>query len=88
MQFRKLFYRLVFICVWLAIFLAFGCYLFYPIYTADSIIIPYSLHPYDICVRYPVIWMKLKGYFILFYLLSCTLISNFAYTRLSKKLRF
>lgn len=88
MRLQKLFYRFVFISVWLAIFLSLGVCLFYPIYMADSIIIPYSLHPYDICLRYPSAWMKLKGYFILFYLLSSLFVSNFTYTRLSKKLRF
>lgn len=88
MRFQKLICRLVFISLYLAISLVLGFYLFSPIYTADSIIIPYSLHPYDICTRYPAIWIKLKGYFILFYLLSSMLVSNFLYTRLSKTLRF
>lgn len=87
MRFRKLFGRLGFTGVYLAVFLALGYFVFSPIYTADSIIIPYSLHPYDICIRYPVIWIKLKGYFILFYLLSSILIPNFLYTRLCEKLR-
>ena len=62
-----------------------GFFLFKPIYLANSIIIPYSLHPYDICIRYPIVWDNIKFYFILFFILSVFLCSNTLYSILSCK---
>lgn len=88
MLFQKFLYRVIFVSVYLAIFFAIGFLLFYPIFTADSVMIPYSFHPYDICIRYPAIWSKLKFFFLLFYALSSVITGNFTYSLLSKKLRF
>ena len=89
---KKIFYRFLFIgsCLSLSIFL--GFYLFKPIYLANSIIIPYSLHPYDICLQHPTIWNNIKFFFIIFYVLSVILCSNSLYSTLfhkyfSKKLK-
>ena len=88
MLFRKFLCRAIFVSVYLAISLAIGFSLFYPIFMANSVIIPYSVHPYDICIHYPAIWSKLKGYFLLFYALSSVITGNFAYSLLLKTLRF
>lgn len=59
-----------------------GFYLFKPIYEANSVIIPYSLHPYDICITKPDLWEKLKLYFIIFYIASSFICSNSIYSKL------
>ena len=59
-----------------------GFILFKPIFGATSIIIPYSLHPYDICTTYPIIWKNIKFYFIMFYIISSLFSSNSLYSLL------
>ncbi len=56
-----------------------GFILFKPIYQANSVIIPYSLHPYDICVTKPDLWNGIKFYFIVFYIASCFICSHSLY---------
>lgn len=85
MIFKKIFSRFLFITFWVFIFLPVGFILFKPIYLADSVMIPYSLHPYDICIRYPIAWQKIKLYFVLFYIVSTILCANFTYSLLLKK---
>jgi len=57
-----------------------GFILFKPIYASNSIIIPYSLHPYDICISNPNLWKGLKFYFIIFYIASSFIFSNSLYS--------
>ncbi len=72
--------RFVF-CIILSCFLCLiGYILFKPIYEADLVIIPYSLHPYDICATYPEVWKNIKFYFILFYMASSIISSNYLYS--------
>lgn len=85
MLFKKFLYRLCFTGFFITISCIVGFILFKPIYIANSVTIPYSLHPYDICVEYPIIWNKLKMYFIIFYFLSTILCANFIYSFLFKK---
>ena len=85
MLLKKIFGRFLFVSFWSLFFTFIGIILFRPIYLADSIIIPYSLHPYDICIRYPDAWQKIKFYFIIFYLISTFLCANSIYSLLFKK---
>lgn len=57
-----------------------GYILFKPIYISPSIMIPYSLHPYDICITNPSLWKGIKFYFVIFYLLSAFICSNSIYS--------
>lgn len=82
---KKIFCRFLFIGFWSFFFIFLGMTLFKPIYLANSIIIPYSFHPYDICIRYPDAWQKIKFYFIVFYVVSTFLCSNFVFSLLLKK---
>lgn len=85
MLLKKFLYHLCFISFFIAICFISGFILFKPIYLANSVVIPYSLHPYDICIKYPIIWNKIKMYFIIFYFLSTILCGNFIYSFLFKK---
>lgn len=70
-------------CIILSSFLCLiGFILFKPIYEADSVIIPYSLHPYDICITYPGVWKNIKFYFIVFYIASSVFSTNSLYSLL------
>lgn len=82
---KKIFCRFLLLGFWFFFFILIGIILFKPIYLANSIIIPYSLHPYDICTRYPDAWQKIKFYFVVFYIVSTFLCGNFVYSLLFKK---
>ena len=66
-------------------FLAVSCIIsvliFYPIFTANEVIIPYGLHPFDICHDYPDLWKAIKFFYIITFIISNLVISNFLYIR-------
>ena len=73
--------RRFFFVMYFSVFLCFiGYIIFKPIYISSSIIIPYSLHPYDICITNPSLWKYIKFYFVIFYLLSAFICSNSIYS--------
>lgn len=49
---------------------------FLSIFQASSVIIPYSLKPFDICKIAPDVWYLLKILYIIFSYISCLIISN------------
>ena len=56
--------------------------IFYPIYTATEVIIPYGIHPFDICSKNPELWKIIKITYIFTSSLSLFLIGHFIYTRI------
>lgn len=59
---------------------------FSPIFTATEIIIPYGIHPFDICSNNPELWNIIKTTYIFTFIFSNLIISNFIYTRIILKL--
>lgn len=59
---------------------------FYPIYIAKEVIIPYAIHPFDICSENPKLWQFIKGTYIITFIFSNFVISNFIYVRIVSKL--
>ena len=59
--------------------------IFYPIYTADELIITYGLKPFDICSKNPVLWKYLKITHILTFTFSSIICTNFIISKISKK---
>ena len=59
--------------------------LFHNIYTANSIIIPFALHPFDICEKYPDIWLKLKLIYIPITFISSLIWANILYSHIFTK---
>ena len=55
--------------------------IFCPIYTATEIIIPYGIHPFDICYDNPSLWNIIKITYIFTFIFSNLIISNFIYAR-------
>ena len=80
MTIKKFFHRLFFCFIFWFILCLIGFILFKPIYLSNSIIIPYSLHPYDICITKPDLWRTIKICFIIFYIISSIIYSNFLYS--------
>lgn len=56
--------------------------IFYPIYTATEVIIPYGIHPFDICSKSPELWKIIKTTYIFTSSLSLFLIGHFIYSRI------
>ena len=56
--------------------------IFYPIYTATEVIIPYGIHPFDICSKNPQLWKIIKTTYIFTSSLSLFLIGHFIYARI------
>ena len=51
-------------------------FFFKPIFFADTLIFPYSVHPFDICVKAPVAWKYIKLIYIISFIFSSLIISN------------
>lgn len=66
------------------IYCSIGIFLFTPIYLSDSIIITFSIHPFDICISYPNFWFYFKLIFIILYVFSSFIYSNVIYKFISK----
>lgn len=61
-----------------------GFYLFTPIYLADSLIITFAVHPFDICNQFPSFWFYFKLFFLIFYFISSLIYSHMSFKYLSK----
>lgn len=77
--------RFFFVVLFSLLYCYFGYKLFSDILYANSVIITYGIHPFDICVKNPDLWKYIKFAFVISYLFSSIIISNFIYF-ISKKL--
>ena len=64
----------------------FTFYYFFPIYTAKEVIIPYGIHPFDICSKNPDLWNIIKITYLFTSLISQFLIGHFLYSRILSNL--
>lgn len=72
--------------IFLSIFFCFCLLQFFcPILKSSSVIIPYSLQPFDICQKAPDIWHLLKILYTIFSYISCLIISNSIFAKLLHK---
>ena len=81
--------RFFFVVLFSLLYCYFGYKLFSDILYANSVIITYGIHPFDICVKNPDLWKYIKFAFVISYLFSSIIISNFIYfisEKLVKKL--
>ena len=65
-----------------------GLILFFPILRATSVSFPYSIHPFDFCISYPVFWKNFKICFVLFYFFSSLIYSKIFTRFLFSKIKF
>ena len=69
----------------------FYCYLGYKLFSdilyANSVIITYGIEPFDICVKNPDLWKYIKIAFVISYMFSSIIISNFVYFILKKLIK-
>ena len=70
-------------CLLFVITLCFIAYnFFYPLYTAQEVIITYGIHPFDICSKNPDLWKFFKISYIFVFVFSQFVISYFIYSRI------
>ena len=62
--------------------------LFYPLYISNEIIITYGIHPFNICSKNPQLWEYIKISYIVTFIFSNLVYSNFIYTRILTKFQF
>ena len=66
-------------------FISLHYHFFYSIYTAEELIIPYGLQPFDICSKNPVLWKYIKIIHILSFTFSIIIIINFFFSKFFQK---
>lgn len=81
------FRRLIFIEVFLIISCIIASIIFMPIYQSTKIVIPYALHPFDICKEHSIWWKNIKIAYIVFYILANGIIVNSIYTIIKRKIK-
>ena len=59
--------------------------IFYPIFISDEIIITYGVHPFNICLKNPLLWKYIKIVFIFTYVFSNFIFSNFIFNQFLSK---
>ena len=64
------------------------CFIYYnlftPIYSASEIIIPFAIHPFDICSQNLELWNFIKSVFMISFFISNIIISHFIFVRFFK----
>lgn len=83
---------LLFRCTFILMCLITACLLLFlilsPVFTTQTLTIPYGVHPFDICSEYPIFWQYLKILYFIFYILSIIILSNSIYLTFFKNLSF
>ncbi len=74
--------RVVFNSVFLAILSFFYFSLFYDIYTSQTVIISFAVHPFNICEKYPEAWSYIKLLYIPTTIISSLICINIIYSSL------
>ena len=55
--------------------------LFLPLYLASEVIIDYGVHPFDMCIVYPDIWIFIKKFYVFLFVFNNFLFCKFLYSR-------
>lgn len=77
--------RIIFNAFFLAILAFLYFSFFYDIYTSDTIIISFAVHPFNICERYPEIWYYIKLTYIPISIVSSLICINIIYSYIFAK---
>lgn len=77
--------RSTFLFICSSILFTLGIIIFFPIYLSNNLIFYYAIHPFNICKTYPIFWNNMKILFIIAYIFSSIIISNYIYNRINKK---
>lgn len=78
--------RIIFVLLFLLLFTLIFSMFLYPVFTSDYIIFPYAFTPFNIASQYSLTWLRIKEFYILFFIFSNLIISNSLYSKFSNKL--
>ena len=59
--------------------------LFFKIFFAKSLIFPFALYPFDICVEYPKVWRLIKISYIISFYIVAFIFTRIIYFRIPQK---
>lgn len=77
--------RVIFNFALIFVFLSINVLLFYNVYMSDTIIVSFAKHPFNICEKYPDIWIKIKLLYIPISSISSLICINLIYSSLFTK---
>lgn len=78
---RRVLFNFASIFVFLSIYIS----LFHDLYTSDTVIISFAVNPFNICEKYPDIWLKIKIIYIFISSISSLICINLLYSSLFTK---
>lgn len=81
----KILYKIIFMLIFTFLSLFIMFYFLHPIFFANSLIIPYAIFPFDICIRAPTVWKSIKIMYLTVFIFSCLLFSNSIFTIFFKR---
>ncbi len=84
----KLLLRCLFMLFFTLILLILVSFYFSPLFCSDSVIIPYAIYPFDICIRAPNAWKYLKFFYVITFIFSSLICSNIIFTFITKNKSF
>ena len=80
-MFTNTLFRRIFFNIFLLLFIMILNFIFfYKIYTSDSVIISFAVHPFNICEKFPDMWLNLKIIYIPITLFSSLICINHIYS--------
>lgn len=87
-MFKTFLFRVIFCTLFLLLSFILLLTFLGPIFTSKNIIFPYSIHPFNICLRYPIAWLYIKISYFIFYFLSMIILANSIYLTFFKNFKF
>ncbi len=84
----KLIFRIIFILLFTLVLFTFMFYYLHPLFFETSVIIPYSIRSFDICIKAPNAWKYIKLAYLITFLYSSILFSNIFFNLLFKNKSF
>ena len=80
--------RILFLLFFVVSFCFISFSIFSPIFQANEIIIPYGIHPFDICSKNPELWKIIKSLYVFCCFFSSFVFGHFIYIRILMKFSF
>lgn len=85
---RNLFFRLVWFFLSCLFLFTILLIIFMPIFTAQTLIFPYAITPFDICKNYPQLWSILKKLYWICFFISYFIIYNYLYNNIQQFFKY
>jgi len=73
---KKIIFKIIFLTISFSINFLIISFIFKPIFTAEHLLFPYAIHPFDIVSVYPNTWILLKKIYFISFLLSHFILFN------------